>query len=103
MPPPGLYYSEVPIIPIVIREASSLMASPSVSLGLQRTATAEVLSDAGDPFTCIIIFALINAVDSGLFHTPQWLVTFQPCSHSNVPTFLKLWISFSTTEPFSPT
>lgn len=62
------------------------MASPDVSLGLQRTATAEVLSDA---FTCIIIFVLINAVDSGLFHTPWWLVIFQPYSHSNVPTFFE--------------
>lgn len=66
------------------------MASSGVSLGLRKTATAEVLSDAGDPLTCIIIFALINAVDSGLFHTPRWLVTFQSYSHSNVPTFLKL-------------
>lgn len=53
-----------PIVPIVIKQASSLIASPGVSLGLHRTATTEFLSDAGDPLTCVILYSRVS-------HPPQ--------------------------------
>lgn len=40
-------------------EAYSVIASPGVSLSLQRSATIDFLIDLGHPLTCIILFALV--------------------------------------------
>lgn len=40
-----------PIIPPAIKDTSSLKASPTLSPGLQRTSTTELINDAGAPLT----------------------------------------------------
>lgn len=43
---------------------SSVIASPTISPDPQRTATAELLSGAGDPLTCAFLMALVKYVSS---------------------------------------
>lgn len=74
-----------PIIPFAINKASSVNTYLTISPGLQRRATTDVLGDADAP----IIFSFLtsmNGVYSGLFHAIQssvWfsgLTAIQACS-----------------------
>lgn len=51
-----------------INEPNSVIASPSISPGLQRRATAELLGDAGLPVTRAFLLALVSGVSPESSH-----------------------------------
>ena len=69
-------------IPIVFRVPSSLTAFPTISPGLQKTATKELLNDASVPIDGIFLLALINGGTSRLSCFTQYIIHFS--SHASL-------------------
>lgn len=81
------------LILIIMRASSSVTEFPTISPGLQKKTTPELVTDAGVPLNSTFLIVLINERTSGPFCLTQ-------CIHSSTHTSLKFLIPSSPCLPW---